>query len=61
MSERFIEWKEARNHAVSLARKLNMPVAIRRVKEYGKQGYNVSLADTKDLDRAEIVWPSDAL
>ena len=59
MSERFREWKEAHTYAVRLARNLNMNTRIRFVKEYGKPGFNVSLACINDSDKAQIVKPSD--
>ena len=63
MSERFNQWIDAHAHAVRLARKLNLNVAIRFVKEFGKYGYNVGLASINDSDyaKAQIVKPSDPL
>ena len=61
--ERFIEWVDARQNAVLKAKRLNMDMAIRRVKEYGKDGFNVTIASRNDSDyaRAEIVTPSDPI
>ncbi len=58
---RFTDWKDAHTEAVKLARLCRSDVAIRKVKEYGKLGFNVSLACRNDSDYAlaEIVRPSD--
>jgi len=57
--QRFTEWKDAHTAAQSLANQCQLDVAIRKVKEFGKLGYNVSFASRNDSDyaRAEIVKP----
>jgi len=61
MSQRYRTWEEAHAKAVDLARLHNLDVAIRCVKEYGQDGYNVTFAAKNDSDyaRAEIVRPGD--
>ena len=61
MAERFTEWKDAHAAAQRQANQSNMDVAIRKTKEYGKTGYNVSYASRNDSDYAlaEIVKPDD--
>ena len=58
---RFDTWKEAHEFAQNRANFTGLDVAIRRVKEFGKVGYNVSFASRNDSDyaRAEIVKPSN--
>ena len=60
---RFTDWKDAHTAAVIYAREINMDVAIRKVKEFGQTGYNVSIASRNDSDYAlaEIVKPGDPL
>lgn len=60
MSTRFINYHDAYDAAQSRAKQYNMDVAIRKVKEYGKLGYNVSFASRNDSDYAlaEIVTPT---
>ena len=59
MSERFVTWKEAHAHATAKANRTGLDVAIRRVREFGRDGFNVSFASVNDSDyaRAEIVKP----
>jgi len=59
MSRRFTDWKEAHRAAIDLADQVGLDVAIRRQREYGKDGFNLSLACKMDSDyaRAEIVRP----
>lgn len=61
MSIRLTNYKDAHQAAVELARLTRCDVAIRWVKEFGKDGFNVSLASKNDSDyaRAEIVKPMD--
>ena len=61
MSARYLDWHEAHAAAVDDANRLRLDIAIRAVKEYGKFGYNVSIASRNDSDyaRAEIVHPGD--
>ncbi|KKN83831.1 hypothetical protein LCGC14_0294840 [marine sediment metagenome] len=61
--QRYKTRHEAREAALAKAHKLGLDVAIRRTKEYGKEGYNVSLACTNDSDyiKAEIVRPTDMI
>ena len=58
---RYLEWKAAHAAAVALARSTHHDVALRKVKEFGKVGYNIKLASLNDSDyaRAEIVKPGD--
>lgn len=58
---RFSDWKDAHDEATKLANHVKLDVAIRKVKEYGKVGYNVTLASRNDSDYAlaEIVKPSE--
>jgi len=57
MSTRFTDWKAAHAMATARARATGLDVAIRKVKEFGKTGYNVSFAAWNDSDYAlaEIV------
>jgi hypothetical protein len=59
--KRFIDWKEAHSAAVAYANETKHDVALRIAKEYGKTGYNISLASRNDSDYylAEIVKPGD--
>jgi hypothetical protein len=59
MQRRFIDWKDAHTHAQTVANLTRNNVAIRKVKEFGKTGFNVSFASTDDSDyaNAEIVKP----
>lgn len=61
MSEVFDCYHAAHKRAIALARATNLDVAIRRVREYGRERLAVSLACVNDSDyaRAEIVRPSD--
>lgn len=56
---RFTDWHEAHRYAQDKADRSGLDVAIRRVKEYGRDGFNVSYASVNDSDyaRAEIVQP----
>jgi len=60
MATRFSDWKEAHTEAQKRANEVGTDVAIRKVKEYGKVGYNVSFASRNDSDYAlaEIVVPN---
>jgi len=53
---RLVEWKAARIAAQELANRIQVPVAIRRTCEFGKDGYSVTLVCVMDA-RAEIVYP----
>ena len=59
-TSRHSTWEEAHATAQKLADQTGQDVAIRRVREYGKDGFNVSYASRNDSDyaRAEIVKPS---
>lgn len=59
--KRFQEWSDAHQYARDLARQHQLCVAIRKVKEYGKTGYNVGFVSTNDSDyvTAEIVRPGE--
>ena len=61
MSERFSDYHAAYHDAVETARLCRHDVTIRRVREYGRDGFNVSLACRNDSDYAlaEIVTPTD--
>ena len=61
MSNRYTTWIEARTVALAKAHLLNLDIAIRRVKEYGRDGYNVTFAMDSDYERAEIVKPTDQI
>ncbi len=58
---RFIDWKDAHTYAQNQANTTGNDVAIRKVKEYGKTGYNVGFACVNDSDYAlaEIVTPDN--
>lgn len=60
---RFTNWSEAHTYAVTKAKECSVDFAIRFVREFGKGGYNVSIASHNDSDysRAEIVRPNDPL
>lgn len=57
----FDTYNEAYDHAREKARFLNLNIAIRKVKEFGKTRFVVSCASKMDSDyaRAEIVRPDD--
>lgn len=58
---RFQTWEEARIAALAKAHALQVDMAIRRVREYGREGFNVTVACRNDSDYAlaEIVrWDS---
>ena len=61
MSTRFEDYHKARKFAGERAKRFGMDVAIRKVKEFGRNGFNVSFAARMDSDyaRAEIVRPND--
>lgn len=58
---RFTDYQDAANYARQRATASGLDVAIRRTREYGRDGYNVSYASRNDSDyaRAEIVRPSE--
>jgi ATPase family associated with various cellular activities (AAA) len=59
-SQRFTDWKAAHTYAQNLANTTGQDVAIRAANEFGKKGFNVSIASKNDSDyaRAEIVKPN---
>jgi hypothetical protein len=60
---RYTDWKDARIAAQELANAFQLDVAIRKRKEFGQLGYNVSFASRNDSDYAlaEIVQPVDRI
>jgi hypothetical protein len=58
---RYDTYDDAARNARDVATRHNMDVAIRRTKEYGKTGFNVSYAAKQDSDyaRAEIIKPGE--
>jgi hypothetical protein len=54
-------WEKAHAAAARVARDLNLDVALRRVKVYGREQFSVHLASRMDSDYAwaEIVRPGD--
>ena len=60
MAQRFTDYQIARTEAQRMANGARIDVAIRFVREYGKDGYNVGYASRNDSDyaRAEIVRPT---
>jgi hypothetical protein len=58
---RFEDYHKARTEAQSLADRCKLPVAIRKAREFGRDGFNVSFAsrNDSDFDRAEIVNPGE--
>lgn len=58
---RYTEYRTAAIAARALATAHGIPVAIRRTREYGRDGYTVSFAHVMDSDdaRAEIVKPGE--
>lgn len=66
MSQRYKEWKDARTAAVQLARQLGHDVGIERMKEFGRDGYNVFSLPKPQFRfgfelRCEVVTPTDPL
>lgn len=61
MTQRFVNYHEAAFYARELATWTNLDVAIRGVKEFGKDGFNVSFAARTDSDYAlaEIIKPRE--
>jgi hypothetical protein len=55
------EWADCHRDALAYARSMNLDVALRAVKEYGRKGFVFHLASRNDSDyaRAEIVRPTD--
>ena len=62
VSKRFAEYLPAAECARRLVKDTGSDVAIRRVKEFSRDGYTVALACRMDSDYtlAEIVRPEDA-
>jgi len=62
MKKRYTNWADAHAAAVDYARATHHDVALRKAWEFGKLGYNISLAMALDGDytRAEIVREGDA-
>lgn len=58
MSQRFNDWQSAHNAAIDLANQVQLDAAIRKVKEFGKTGFNVSIFCKNDSWNAEIVKPN---
>lgn len=60
---RFTDYFQATAHARRLATHTNQDVAVRRVPEFGKDGFNVSFAAWNDSDYAlaEIIHPGEPL
>lgn len=50
MSKRFTDWKAAHTYAKELANRLDKDCTIRAAKEYGKNGFNVTLACRADAE-----------
>lgn len=59
MATRFADWKEAHTEAQKRANEVGADVAIRKISEFGKMGFNISFASRNDSDYAlaEIVRP----
>jgi hypothetical protein len=59
MSNRFTNYEQAYKYASKLANEHRMDVAIRKTREFGKVGFNVSFLSKHDTDyyTAEIVMP----
>lgn len=59
---RYGQWKDAHEAAQRWADESGLDVAIRRVREFGRDGFNVSFASRNDSDyaKAEIVRPAAA-
>lgn len=59
MDNFYATWQAAHAAAADKANRLQLDVALRAVKWYGKCGYTVTLASRNDSDyaRAEIVHP----
>jgi hypothetical protein len=57
--KRFTDYLEAARYARETATKANLDVAIRKTREFGQIGFNVSFASRNDNDyyTAEIVNP----
>ena len=58
---RFTHYEDARQHAREKANREGLNIKIRRVIEFGHDGFNVGYACNMDSDyaRAEIVRPGD--
>ena len=56
---RYENYEDAHRYATLRANETGLDVAIRRVREYGRDGYNVTFAARMDSDyaRAEIIRP----
>jgi hypothetical protein len=59
MDNFYTTWQAAHAAAADKATRLNLDVALRAVKWYGKRGFTVTLASRNDSDyaRAEIIRP----
>ena len=53
--KRFTDYHQAYDAAVTMAREYNHSVLIRKVKEYGKVGFNLSFATP--FENGELVTP----
>jgi hypothetical protein len=59
--KRFTSLKEARIYAAESARQFRINYAIRKIREFGIDGFNVDFARSSELDNALVgfVFPGD--
>ena len=57
---RYVTWEAAHDAAQALANRYGLDVAIRRVREHGRDGYNVTFSAHTDAP-AEVVKPKPKL
>ncbi len=57
--ERFTDYHKAYNSAVRRARRIASPMCIRRTREFGRDGFNVSC--WSPFEPGEVIRPSDPL
>lgn len=61
MSRRYTTYDEAFAAAVYQANRMNRPIELARVKEYGRDGYNVRTITAADPVRGQVVQPGEPL
>lgn len=61
MYKTYSNYIDARKVALDAAHRLNTPIALRLVREYGKLVYVVSIYCVNDSNRCEVIKPTDQI